>query len=210
MTKSIYQPEFSKGLSRRAFLKRTTALTVLAGVGLTKPNFSYAYTFDGAQVEPLAKPFIPQKAQFTELQTKVIKQVQMHLFPDDGDGPSASDLNAFGYLQWALTDPDNKDDGDREFLIKGTVWLDESANKHFQKPFLAMNWEQQAKLLQRINGSQSGENWLSLLLYYLLEAVTLDPLYGGNVNRSGWQWLEYQPGFPRPTAETHYRVFEDA
>ena len=210
MTKIIYQPEFSHGLSRRAFLKRTTALSVLAGTGLIKPNLSYGQSFEGADVEPLAQAFVPTKAPFTELQTKMIQQVQLHLFPDDGDGPSAKDLNAFAYLQWALTDPDNQDDGDREFIIKGTVWLDESANKHFQKPFLDMDESQQAKLLNRITGSQSGENWLSLLLYYLLESVTLDPLYGGNANRQGWQWLEYQAGFPRPTPATHYRVFEDA
>lgn len=209
MTKSIYQPKFSNGLSRRAFLKRTTALTVLASVGLIKPNISYGQSFEKSEVEPLAEVFTPAQAKFNERQTKVIKQVQAHLFPDDGDGPSAKEINAFGYLQWALTDPDNQADGDREFIIKGTVWLDESANKHFNKPFLEMTWNEQAKLLKRINGSQSGENWLSLLLYYLLEAVTLDPLYGGNVNGIGWQWLEYQSGFPRPNAETHYRVFEE-
>ncbi len=202
-------PEFSQGLSRRVFLQRTTALAILAGAGVTRPSYSFSQSFEGATIEPLAPAFKPESAIFTLLQTRIIKQVQLHLFPSDGEGPSAKDLNAFGYLLWALTDPNNLNDGDREFLAQGTVWIDESANKHFNKTFVDMTWSDQAKLLQRINGSQSGENWLSLLLYYLLESVTLDPLYGGNANGVGWQWLEYQPGFPRPTPETHYRVFED-
>ncbi|MBM7071846.1 gluconate 2-dehydrogenase subunit 3 family protein [Shewanella sp. 202IG2-18] len=214
MIKSIFQthrvPKFAKGLSRRAFLKGTTAFAVLAGAGLTRPSLSAEQSFEGDVVEPLSPAFLPQAAEFNPLQTKLIKQVQLHLFPDDGDGPSAHDLNAFGYLQWALNDPDNQEDGDRAFLIKGTIWLDESANKHFSKPFLEMSVAEQAELLHRINGSQSGENWLSLLLYYLLEAVTLDPLYGGNTKGEGWKWLEHQAGFPRPNSQTHYRVFEEA
>jgi gluconate 2-dehydrogenase gamma chain len=61
--------------------------------------------------------------------------------------------------------------------------------------------------LHQIVDSSAGENWLSLLLYYLFESLTLDPVYGGNPDGIGWHWLEHQPGFPRPTKETSYRHF---
>jgi gluconate 2-dehydrogenase gamma chain len=45
---------------------------------------------------------------------------------------------------------------------------------------------------------------LSLLLYYIFEALLSDPVYGGNPGGIGWQWLEHQPGFPRPPADKIY------
>ena len=39
-----------------------------------------------------------------------------------------------------------------------------------------------------------GRAWLSLLLYYIFEALLSDPVYGGNPDGIGWQWLEHQPG----------------
>jgi gluconate 2-dehydrogenase gamma chain len=38
-----------------------------------------------------------------------------------------------------------------------------------------------------------------MLLDYIMEALLTDPVYGGNPNSIGWQWLKHQPGFPRPT-----------
>lgn len=209
-----YAPHFANGLSRRQFLKSTSALALLSTAGLAKPSFGYEQENSKVEVsstnkvEPLAQIYKAEKVSFSDYQAKVIKQVQMHLFPDDGDGPSANDLQAYEYLLWALAEPDNQQDGDRAFIIKGLTWLDHSATKHYQHTFLKMTNEQQSALLKRISGSQSGENWLSLLLYYLLESLTLDPLYGGNSNGVGWTWLQHQPGFPAPDAHSHYRVFE--
>jgi gluconate 2-dehydrogenase gamma chain len=49
-----------------------------------------------------------------------------------------------------------------------------------------------------------GRAWLSLLLYYIFEALLSDPVYGGNPGEIGWRWLEHQPGFPRPPADKIY------
>ena len=62
-------------------------------------------------------------------------------------------------------------------------------------------------MLRQIEQSNAGQNWLSLLLTYLLEALLADPVYGGNPDGIGWQWLEHQSGFPRPPADkTWYRL----
>ncbi|MBE8168197.1 MAG: gluconate 2-dehydrogenase subunit 3 family protein [Shewanella sp.] len=201
-------PLFAQGLSRRQFMQSTSALTLLTSAGLSKPSFAKESS-NSSEIELLANNFKAAKASFTAEQTTVIKQVQLLLFPDDGNGPSAIDLGAFNYLEWALAEPSNQDDGDKAFIITGLGWLDDSANKHYQSKFISLPTQDQQALLERVNRSQSGENWLSLLLYYLLESVTLDPLYGGNHNGVGWQWIEHQSGFPKPNQATHYQVFED-
>ncbi len=189
---------FETGLNRRAFLRASSALTLLAGLSLTKPQILAAKTTQG---QALPKVDIDDNAK------AVIVQVQAHLFPDDGDGPSAADLHAFEYLRWALTDPDNQADGDQEFVLQGVTWLQDLSISTHGEGFLKLDFATQGELLEKIARSRAGENWLSLLLYYLLEALTLDPVYGGNPDGIGWKWLEHQPGYPAPVLGKTYRDF---
>ena len=41
-------------------------------------------------------------------------------------------------------------------------------------------------------------------MYYLLEALLADPVYGGNTDEVGWKWLGYTAGFPRPPIGKRY------
>ena len=132
----------------------------------------------------------------------------MQLFPDDGDGPSARDLNGVAYLVWAMKDPVNQEDGDPEFISKGIGWLNDLSRQKQGQEFPKLTHEQQDEVLQQISRSRMGENWLSLLLYYLTESLMLDPIYGGNPDMIGWTWLEHQPGFPRPITGKTFRDFE--
>lgn len=178
------------GLSRREFLQLSGMAGLLAAL---KPA-------------PLwSKETAP--AGFTPAQRKLIAAVQMQLFPDDGDGPSARDLNALRYLEWALTDPDNQADGDPAFLTRGCGWLDDLARQRFDKRFVELSPSDQHVLLDQTAASEAGENWMSLLIYYLIEALLLDPVYGGNPDGVGWRWLGHQPGFPRPKPGHGYRDY---
>lgn len=145
---------------------------------------------------------------FDETRRQVIDQVQMLLFPADGDGPGARDINALAYLEWAMTDRDNIEDGDPEFIARGVDWLQDFSRDAHGVPFVELDAAHQEQVLHRIAGSRAGENWLSLLLYYLTEALLLDPVYGGNPQGIGWRWVEHQPGFPRPPADRTYRHFQ--
>ena len=196
------QPLFAydSGLERRDFLKRTGAATLLLSVLGAKPSLLAA-----KEAEPFSIHSRP--ANFDVITRAIVETVQMHLFPDDGDGPSAQDLNGYRYLLWALDDPSNIEDGDRDFIIQGAAWLEDLADTELKQSFLVLDWSAQAELLTRIANSRAGENWLSLLLYYLLEALTLDPIYGGNPEAIGWRWLEHQPGFPRPSVGKTYLDF---
>jgi len=138
-----------------------------------------------------------------------ISEVQNHLFPRVGNlvekdsSPSAKDINAIGYLQLILNTPD-ADQDEREFVIKGTTWLDGMANNMIGKPFIKLNKDERERVLRKISESESGESWLSTLLRYIFEALLTDPVYGGNSHQIGWQWLEHQPGFPRPPTNKKY------
>jgi gluconate 2-dehydrogenase gamma chain len=187
------------GLTRQEFLRQTGAVTLLAGLLASKPVVALALGD-----ETLARQ---TNTEFGESQKRVLNAVQMQLFPADGNGPSAEDLHALEYLLWALEDPENIEDGDKEFIVKGISWLEEASRSRYGNSFVQLSSVQQDTILHQIAESSAGENWLSLLLYYLFESLTLDPVYGGNPDGIGWHWLEHQPGFPRPTKETSYRHF---
>jgi gluconate 2-dehydrogenase gamma chain len=207
-TKDSYMGQFASWMNRRDFLKTSSAISLLVALTACKPSAPSSQTSSevsskGTSPENLST----NKNYFTETQHKVIDAVQMQLFPDDGDGPSARDLNAIAYLEWAMTDPQNIKDGDPEFIAKGIGWLDDLSEQTEGASFIKLSDKQQDNVLKQISKSQAGENWLSLLMYYLAEALMLDPVYGGNPEMIGWKWLEHQAGFPRPVAGKTYRDF---
>ena len=124
--------------------------------------------------------------------------VQAILFPADGNGPSAQDIQAPLYLFLVLQTPDF-DQAERKFILDGVAWLDQYAQEKYKNAFLALSTEQQDTVLRAITQSSAGDRWVSALLTYVLEALLCDPVYGGNPQGIGWKWLEHQPGFPRPT-----------
>jgi len=199
-------PALTSGLNRRAFLQLTSSSILLVSLAGCKPE--KGQTTQSQAIEEKSQSKLSSKTySFTQPQKDSIFQVQMHLFPDDGDGPSAQQINALSYLQWALTDPDNNADGDGEFIAKGVGWLDALSEQTQGNQFIKLSNTQQNKILTTISQSPAGENWLSLLIYYLMEALLFDPIYGGNPNAIGWQWIQHQPGFPRPEKNKTYRNF---
>lgn len=129
--------------------------------------------------------------------------VQQILFPDDGNGPSAADLNATAYLKFVI-DAADTDKDDRAFILKGIDWLNQLSQTNSKKTFIENERQQQNKLITQIAGSQSGERWLSFVLLYIFEALLTDPVYGANPGGIGWSWLEHTPGFPHPPANKIY------
>lgn len=202
---SDYVGPLESGLNRRAFLKTATAVTLLGGLSACKPDVPAIEKNQTASVE---NDTSKQAKFFNEQETLSLDAVYMQLFPDDGNGPSARDIRVIDYLEWAMTDPQNIDDGDPEFIKKGIGWLNDLAEQTQGDKFARLKVEQQDKVLKQISRSRAGENWLSLLMYYLTEALLLDPVYGGNPDQIGWKWLEHQAGFPRPKKGKTYRDFD--
>ena len=132
-----------------------------------------------------------------------IEAVLEHLLPSEPDSPGAAEIHALDYLRFVANDP-RIDPQEREFIMQGSDWLDELAQEAHGQDFNALGFDDKEGLLRRITASAAGENWVSTLLSYLLEALLTAPAYGGNTDRLGWRWLQYTPGFPLPGPGTRY------
>jgi gluconate 2-dehydrogenase gamma chain len=175
-------------VSRRHFVQGMSALSA----GLLLPFASSATSKPQNIPTPKQEPW------------PTIAAVQNQLFPAEPDSPGASDINATSYLK-NLLEENTFDRDEREFILNGPNWLNELANSEHGKTFAQLTTTQQEQLLQRIARTSAGENWLSLLLLYIFEALLSSPIYGGNPDGIGWRWLEHNPGFPQPTINTSYK-----
>ena len=134
---------------------------------------------------------------------QTLAAVQQHLFPADDNSPGANDIQALAYLQHMLQAPD-MDDEERDFIHNGVNWLNDIARKNKASPFIQLDENDREQVLRQIEKSRAGSRWLSLMLTYILEALLCEPVYGGNPDGIGWQWLEHQPGFPTPATDKMY------
>jgi len=176
-------------MKRRAFLKRTSAAALAAGVPLGRAE-------DGA-------PKARAGDTFDSDQWALIAAVQDHLLPSEPDAPGAREINATAYLDRTLADP-KLDPEIRELILNGIGRLNEIARERAQAPFPRVEPGAREDLLRYIAASPAGERWLSNLITYTLEALLADPIYGGNPGGIGWRWLEHDPGRPRPTPDKVY------
>ncbi len=142
-------------------------------------------------------------------QSTILNDILEIFFPDDGNGPSAEDINAFGYIMWVLHDSINRKSEDNEYIIEGIDWANETAQEIYFTPFTELDQKQKEALVDKFTKLNWGKSWSSVIITLIMEAVLLDPLYGGNTNEVGWEWLNHTPGFPRPTEELRYeRIME--
>ncbi len=143
-------------------------------------------------------PSPPQAVWRTEPPWATLDAVLAHLFPAAPDAPGAVDIHALDYLYNALGHADGES---RDFIVQGAGWLDDLTQTDAHRPFVMLDEAAREAALRKIEASDAGSRWLSLLLTYLLEALLADPVYGGNAGGAGWAWLEHRPGFPTPTPD---------
>ena len=129
--------------------------------------------------------------------------VQEHLFPAEKNSPGAEDIQALTYLRNMMQTP-GFDQTKAELIQNGVEWLNDFSMQQHSKKFILLDTVAKEKILRAIETSRPGERWLSTLLTYLIEALLSDPVYGGNPNGIGWQWLQHQPGFPQPSDDKKY------
>ena len=146
--------------------------------------------------------------QLNDKQKDILKEVQNILFPNDGNGPSAEDVNVLNYLQWVISDS-RMDPSEVEYLLNGIAWLEESSEETYSNPFLELSQNDKESLIAKVSKENWGESWLSVILTLIFEALLSDPKYGGNTDSMGWKWLSHNPGNPRPNQELLYdNIFE--
>lgn len=157
----------------------------------------------GSAAMMFADSVVANTNQLTNERWEILSEVHMHMLPVSENEPDASSINATAYLKSVLEWP-GVGDSDKKFILDGVGWLNGLAEKQFNKSFDQLDTNTKEIVLRTVEKSQAGENWLSLIMLYLIEALLTDPVYGGNVNGQGWQWLEYQSGFPTPSVEKRY------
>jgi gluconate 2-dehydrogenase gamma chain len=176
-------------LSRRKLIKALLAMGVVSQLPLV-------YSCAGEKRKP-------SKSLFDKQQSAMMHSIQQILFPDDGFGPGASEIQAYEYLLWVLSDP-RMDDQDRAYIYDGIRWVEETAHEEMSASYLDLNSQKQSDLIRYISQLDWGESWLSTIMTYILEALLADPQYGGNTEGVGWQWLSHYPGYPRPNKDLLY------
>jgi gluconate 2-dehydrogenase gamma chain len=134
-------------------------------------------------------------------QFKVIQALQNVLFPSDGNGPGAYDVNADTYLLWVLHDQ-HMDPEENNFVIDRLGKFDSYAKEKLNYNFYDLNPKEQYAIVEEVADIAWGRRFLSRLLTLIFEALLVDPQYGGNPEGIGWAWLEHDPGSPRPL-KTH-------
>lgn len=157
----------------------------------------------GSAAVVFSKSVLANSEKLNEPVWLTLSAVHLHMFPVTKNEPDANSINATAYLKSILEWP-GVDTDDKKFILDGVGWLNGLSEKTFNTKFYNLNQQDKEVVLRTVEKSQAGENWLAMIMLYLIEALLTDPVYGGNADGQGWAWLEHQPGFPRPTADKRY------
>tara|TARA_R110002050_G_scaffold221441_1_gene357300 strand:+ start:96998 stop:97606 length:609 start_codon:yes stop_codon:yes gene_type:complete len=150
-----------------------------------------------------ASPIHDIHNQLTDEDFTTLTAVQNHLFPRSKNSPGASDIHAAQYYTWVLMDTE-KDADSLTQLRDGIRWTTETADETYGKKFFDLDKDQKEKVIQLMANEGWGENWLSVTLTLIFEALLSDPIYGSNTDESGWKWLEHTAGNPRADKSQMY------
>lgn len=173
--------------SRRKVLKAGVGLSALVAL----PRIANALPESEAQKLLATDPWL------------TINAVLEHLLPSSNSGPGAKEIQVTQYLMNVVKlQPTAKEEV--EFIYKGVGWLNGYTQSQDKLNFFDLSTEKKEQVLQTISKSLAGENWLNNLIGYIYEAMLSPPIYGGNPNRIGWNWLEHQGGYPLPQAGNRY------
>lgn len=122
----------------------------------------------------------------------VLEEVYLILFPKTVNMPSSKEFGVISYLQEVMFHSTFKKD-DREYILQGAKdFLDSFPN------FLSSNSKQKEQDVKDASENSYGNSWLDSLVYYGLEAMLSDPIYGGNTKELAWKSLEHETGLPQP------------
>jgi len=183
-------------INRRKFVKTLGVTAIISQIGVV------------ASCTSQPKEIYEANEYLTALQTEIVKRIQEVLFPNDGNGPSVNDINAFQHFLWILSDQ-RKPKSSIEYYINGIDWSEETAQETYAKSFSELNDKEVEELVAIIADESWGKSWLSIMLTFILEALALDPIYNINTSKVGWQWLGQYEGTPRPNDNiTYNKIFK--
>ncbi|MDX2504493.1 MAG: gluconate 2-dehydrogenase subunit 3 family protein [Gammaproteobacteria bacterium] len=186
-------------MDRRAFILRSGSTLAAVSTPALTP-LSASAVVRAIQTQPGTKANLDG---FSETDWLTIAAVQSHLFPSEPEAPGALEINALSYLHDFLSNPVT-DPSEVEFILSGVQSLQTHVRQNQQKAFTDLSIEQREILLREFEKQPDGRRWLVNILNYVLEALLTNPVYGGNPDGIGWEWLEHRAGEPQPPANKRY------
>ncbi len=123
---------------------------------------------------------------------KTIQEVQNILMPKTSKMPSAKEFGSVAYLKQNI-DHKTFDIDDLKLILNGAKVFAETFPEFFKS-----RKKVKLEIVKEANSSEYGNAWLNVLVYYAIEAMLSDPIYGGNKFQSGWMALKHKAGIPRP------------
>ncbi len=121
-----------------------------------------------------------------------IQKVQNVLFPKGAKMPSAKQFGSVDYLKQNINH-ETFDKNDATLILDGAKVFKDTFPE-----FFTGNKKNQLEIVKEANNSEYGNSWIKTLVYYGIEAMLSDPIYGGNKFQSGWMALKHKSGSPRP------------
>ena len=143
-----------------------------------------------------AKEITTFEKKITEVKP-VIQAVQEHMFPSGSKLPSAKSMQVTAFL-FATIAHKSFDKDIRAFVLEGA----EELISREKGRFVRMNTEEKEKALRSYEKTNYGSSWLSRIMTLTMEGLFSDPVYGSNIQESGWKSVDAYGGFPR--AKTKY------
>jgi len=135
-------------------------------------------------------------------QYTILNSVLNHLFPNTKRYNGATKFSALNYLLFVSQHP-SFDSEDFNFIIKGTKEL-----YTFNANFVTSHINIKEKILREFEQLTFGKRWLTIIMYYGIEAMLSDPIYKGNKNMLGWKNINHTT--PVPTATHPFGKYHEA
>ncbi len=185
-----------QGFDRRDLLRGAGA----AGASATIAGFWFEGFGNPLRRRRLAPtPAGAPRLTFDALEWTVLEAALERLLPSGPDSPGARDVNAVGYLDRVLAEPEFAPARFRDVVKAGVPVLEGRARERRTAGFAALPGEAQDEVLHGFEQTAQGTLWLKRMLYFALEALLGDPVHGCQPGREGWRWLGNEPPGPRPT-----------
>lgn len=185
-----------EGVARREVLRWAAGAGLSAGMG-------------GAWLEGLGNPLrrrwlapTPAGAARVTLdatQWAVLGAALERLIPSEPGVPGAREVNAIGYLDRVLAEPELAPERHREPILAGVPRLEALARQRGAAGFAALPPGAQDEVLRSLEADAEGVRWLRKVLYFGLEALLGDPVHGCQPGEQGWTWLATGLPGPRPS-----------
>ena len=178
-------------VSRKEFLRSLLVLGVAANIPFL------------VSCENVEDPELFDCKPLSEEQLNVLQAVQLILFPKEGSGPSALEVKADRWIVYVLNDA-REPQREKDFIIEHINGLNELSNEIHSSSYDLLGIDKQEDLLALFFEEKTPKRWGSRMLTLIFEALLLDPIYGVNPNNIGWDWLNHDPGMPRPNNKNMY------